>query len=214
MIVETFDIMSSTREWKLVDSRGDTTPASISSHFKIFAPPKTDIWRPSPTEDRFDAPFIYTSIKSSNFKQVSATISAEWKTQYDQGGILICWPAPEKNHSKWIKTGIEFFNGKPSLSVVGCDRYSDWSLCLLPIAGAIHATIEAERVGQTLWIYLIFNGERRALREIKWAFLEDREAEAEMWVGTYAAKPTPESEGDAETGIEVIFRDLQLQTVG
>ena len=110
-----------------------------------------------------------------------------------------------------MKMGIEYFTEKPLVGVVGCDRFSDWSVSLLPIATAIHVTIEAERDGQTLWIYLIFNGERRPLREIKWAFLEDREAEAEMWVGTYAAKPTPERD-DAEAGIEVVFRDFKLET--
>ena len=59
-----------------------------------------------------------------------------------------------------------------------------------------------------------FNGERRPLREIKWAFLEGREDDAEMRVAAYAAKPTPESEGGLETGIEVIFRDFELETDG
>ena len=201
------------REWKLVDSQGESKPASISSHFKIFAPPKTDIWRPSLTQDDFNAPFIYTSLKSSDFKCMSATISADWKTQFDQGGLLITWPAADRKHRKWMKTGIEYFNGKPALSVVGCDRFSDWSLCPLPMVGMTHATIEAERVGQTLWVYFVFNGEKRALREIKWAFLEDRETEADMWVGTYAAKPTAEAD-DVGAGIDVIFRDFKLETDG
>lgn len=204
--------MAPERKWYLVNSKGESSPASISSHFKIFTPPKTDIWRPSPSQDDFNAPFIYTSIKSSDFKQISVTVSADWKTLYDQGGLLITWPDVEKNkHNKWVKFGIEYFTGKPLVGVVGCDRFSDWSVCPLPISTATHATLEAERVGETLWIYLIFNGERRPLREIKWAFLEDRESEAEMWVGTYAAKPTPEKD-DAEAGIEVIFRDFKLET--
>ena len=203
--------MSHDREWKLVNSQGETTSASISSHFKIFAPPGTDVWRPSLEDDRFNAPFIYTTLKSAAFKQISATISADWNTQFDQGGLLLYWPGPEKNKTKWVKAGIEYFNGQPMLGVVGCDRFSDWSLCPLPIARATHATVEAERVGQTLWVYLVFNGERRALREIKWAFLEDRENEAEMWVGAYAAKE-PLAEGDSEKGLEVIFRDMKLET--
>lgn len=204
--------MTAERNYHLVDTRGVSTPASISSYFKIFTPPKTDIWRPSPTQDDFNAPFIYTSIKSSDFKKMSVTLSADWKTQFDQGGLLITWPTPDKKkQDKWIKMGIEYFNNKPLLGVVGCDRFSDWSVCPLPIFTATHATIEAERVGQTLWVYLIFNAERRPLREIKWAFLEDREAEAEMWVGIYAAKPTPEKD-DAEAGIEIIFRDYKLET--
>ncbi|KAK5171179.1 uncharacterized protein LTR77_004323 [Saxophila tyrrhenica] len=204
--------MTSEREWHLVDARGQTTPATISSYFKIYTPPKTDIWRPSPDEDRFDAPYIYTRLKSSEFKSISVMLSADWKTLYDQGGLVILWPAAKKEESRWIKFGIEYFTGKPLLGVVGCDRFSDWSVCPLPIATATHATLEAVREGTTLWIYLVFNMERRPLREVKWAFLEDREAKAEMRVGTYAAKPTPE-EDDAEKGLEVIFRDLKLETV-
>lgn len=204
--------MSSNRQWHLVDTRGERSPATISSYLKIFTPPKTDIWRPSPTEDVFNAPFMYTSIKSSDFKSLSATVSADWKTLYDQGGLLLVWPAAEQKHSKWVKIGIEYFTGKPLLGVVGCDRFADWSVCPLPIATATHATVEAVRVNTTLWVYLVFNGERRPLREIKWAFIEEREEDAEMWVGTYAAKPTPDEE-DAEAGLEVIFRDLKLDTV-
>jgi uncharacterized protein len=58
---------------------------------------------------------------------------------------------------------------------------------------------------------LVFNEERRPLREIKFAFLEDRKESAEMWVATYAAKPTAEKD-DAEKGLDVIFRDFQLET--
>lgn len=203
--------MALERKWTLVDSRGERSPASISSHFKIHTPPNTDIWRPSPDEDRFNAPFIYTSLKSSDFKKVSATISADWKTLYDQGGLLFVWPAEEQKHSKWIKFGIEHFTGKPLLGVVGCDRFSDWSVCPLPIATATHATFEAVREDTTLWIYLVFNEERRPLREIKWAFLEDRKTDAELWVGVYAAKPTAERD-NADQGIEVVFRDLKLET--
>ncbi len=203
--------MASQREWYLVDSKGERSPASISfKHFKIFAPPKTDIWRPSPTQDDFNAPFLYTSIKCSEFKSLQTTVSADWKTLYDQGGLLIVWPGQDAK-SKWVKIGIEHFTGKPLMGVVGCDRFSDWSVSLLPIASAVHATVLAERVDTTLWVYLVFNGERRPLREIKWAFLEERETDAEMWVGAYAAKPTSEKD-DPEKGIEVIFRDLSLET--
>lgn len=80
----------------------------------------------------------------------------------------------------------------------------------MPKGDAVDATIEAVRVEQTLWVYLVLDGERRPLREIKWAFLEDRDVEAEMWVGIYAAKPTPESQDDLKTGIEVVFKDLTL----
>ena len=107
-----------------------------------------------------------------------------------------------------MKTGIEYFNGEPALSVVGCDRFSDWSLCPLP-KGSKHATLEAERVDRTLWVYSIVDGKKTALREIKWAFLESGDDQAEMKVGIYAAKPTPED--DPATGIEVKFDGFQLR---
>ncbi|KAF2483702.1 hypothetical protein BDY17DRAFT_152744 [Neohortaea acidophila] len=198
------------REWISVDSKGARSKTTLSSHMTIHTPPKTDIWRPSPTQDDFNAPFIYASLKSSAFRRISVNISAHWKTKYDQGGLIICWPRSPRNQSQWVKTGIEYFEGKPALSVVGCDRFSDWSLCPMPEANAVDATIEAVRVEQTLWVYLVLGAERRPLREIKWAFLEGRDVEAEMWVGIYAAKPTPESQDDLQSGIEVLFKNLTL----
>lgn len=66
-----------------------------------------------------------------------------------------------------------------------------------------------------MWVYFVFNAEKRALREIKWAFLEGRDSEAEMWIGVYAAKPTPEEGDEAlEKGIEVVFRDLKVEVKG
>lgn len=48
------------------------------------------------------------------------------------------------------------------------------------------------------------------MREIKWAFMEGRDEE-DIWVGVYAAKPTPEEGEDDEKGIEVSFSDLELE---
>lgn len=81
----------------------------------------------------------------------------------------------------------------------------------MPLVGMTHATFEVEKIGQTLWVYHVFNGEKNALREVKWAFLEDRERDAEMHVGVYAAKPMPDA-NSAEAGVEVVFRDLKLET--
>lgn len=202
------------RTWQHLSSTGETTPTTITPHFTLTAPPKTDVWRPSPSEDHFNAPFTYTVLPTQTFHSLAVTVSANWKTLYDQGGLLLLFPSSSPSQpSKWIKTGLEFFSGAPALSVVGNDRYSDWSLCPLPMVGMTHATIECERKGETLWVYFVFNGEKRVLREVKWAFLEEREKGGEMWVGVYAAKPTPEAGGDGREGIEVVFRDLKLKTV-
>lgn len=185
---------------------GAALPKDPSTSLSITTPPKTDIWRRSDSDDTFNAPYIYRNVPAKSFKSISTTVSGPWKTQFDQGGLILV--LPNKNGlNRWIKAGIEVFNSKPVLGVVGTDRYSDWSLAPMP-KGENTATFEAVRDGETLWVYEIRDGERLPLREVKWAFIDEMD---EISVGVYAAKPTPE-EGDEGKGIDVDFRGLKLET--
>lgn len=75
-----------------------------------------------------------------------------------------------------------------------------------------------------LWIYNILkNHQRYPLREITWAFLENRgnnnkktkkkKKNAEIWVGVYVAKPNYSATGKrkAEKKLSVEFRDLRIE---
>lgn len=80
-----------------------------------------------------------------------------------------------------------------------------------------------------LWIYNILkNHQRYPLREITWAFLENRgnnnnnnnhkktkkkKKNAEIWVGVYVAKPNYSQTGKrkAEKKLSVEFRDLRIE---
>lgn len=77
-----------------------------------------------------------------------------------------------------------------------------------------------------LWIYNILkNHQRYPLREIAWAFLENRgnnnnnihkktkKKNAEIWVGVYVAKPNYSTTGKrkAEKKLSVEFRDLRIE---
>lgn len=73
------------------------------------------------------------------------------------------------------------------------------------------ASFVAEREGDTIWVYAVVRGKKEPLREVKWADLEGRAEGAEMWVGVYGAKPTPE-EGDAKAGIDVAFEGFKIET--
>lgn len=97
------------------------------------------------------------------------------------------------------------------MSVVGTDRFSDWSLSPLPAGSKDgEVTVRVERDGDTLWVYALRgDGGKTPLREIKWAWMEGREADAEMLVGVCAAKP---AEGDGEGDLEVTFRDWVVET--
>lgn len=190
-------------------NRATLPQGSLDQPFTLTTPPKTDIWKRSETDDVFNAPYIFTNVRIAAFSSIATTVSGPWKTQFDQGGLILV--LPNKNGpERWIKAGIEYFNGKPMLGVVGTDRYSDWSLCPMPEGAGNEATFEAVREDQTLWVYVIGKGaEKQALREVRWAFLGLGEAE-EVKVGVYAAKPTPE-EADADAKLQVQFEGLDVK---
>lgn len=197
--------------WRILNALGDQIPRDLTKPFTLSIPPGTDIWRPDTITDVFTAPFLYKVVHTGSFKNIFVTVSADWKTQFDQGGLAIVFPSPSDGLNRWIKSGIEFYEGRPALSTVTCDGFSDWSLCPLP-SGVGTVTVEAIREDRKLVINVIEAGQRRPLREVMWAFLEEREAEdAEMWIGVYGAKPTAEKD-DAARGIEVTYEDLVVVT--
>ena len=84
--------------------------------------PHTDYWRISHygfTVD--DAPFLYT-VRGGEF-EVKVKISGDYKTRFDQSGLML-----RIDHENYIKTGIEFVDGKYNLSTVVTHHTSDWSI--------------------------------------------------------------------------------------
>jgi regulation of enolase protein 1 (concanavalin A-like superfamily) len=182
--------------------------------FTLHAPAPTDIWRKPPSHDVLNAPIIYKSLPISKFKRARITAIGEWKTLYDQGGLVLVFPSAKNSSGKphWIKTGIEFYNERPCMSVVAASEWADWSLLPLNSADekAGKMTVEVEREqekggewGSVLKIYLL-DGEgssKMPIREITWVFhgLDERE---EMWVGVFAAKPTSDERGELVVRLE------------
>jgi uncharacterized protein len=174
-----------------------------SGSFTLSASAPTDIWRKPPNLDVFTAPIIYQSLPISSFLSARVTVSAEWKTLYDQGGLVVVLPRKKSSatpeQKRWVKTGIEFYHGRPFMSVVAADEWADWSLVPLSGANALQGrvTVEIERdreedgkLGSVLRVLMVEDGgERTPVREITWAF-HDVEEEEQMWVGVFAAKPT------------------------
>jgi regulation of enolase protein 1 (concanavalin A-like superfamily) len=187
-----------------------------SSSFTITTPPATDLWRPDPkpASDNFTARFIYRSIKASNFNNISVTVEANWTTRYDQGGIAIIFPS--RKPLKWVKTGIEIENSAPQLGTVATYAFSDWSLSPITPQNATTARFLVERDGSEIWVYALDlqkpEAERRyPLREVTWAFLEDRadDDDLELWVGVYATKPTYSPARETQD-LKVLFADLMV----
>jgi len=87
--------------------------------------PKSDYWRISHygfTVD--DGPFYY-SIYGGEF-ETKVKLTGNYKTRFDQMGLMI--RVDEKNY---IKTGVEFVDGKFNISTVVTHEKSDWSVNVL-----------------------------------------------------------------------------------
>lgn len=96
--------------------------------------PQSDYWRISHygfTVD--DAPFLYT-VRGGEF-EVKVKITGEYKVRFDQAGLMI-----RIDKENYIKTGIEFVDGKYNLSTVVTHKTSDWSV------------IELEKPMEYVWI--------------------------------------------------------------
>lgn len=173
----------------------------------LTAVPGTDFWRKPPGIDSSNAPTHVKTVSSRDFHRARVTVTAPWTRLYDQGGLFIFFPSQASGKRCWLKTGIEFFHGRPNVSTVAAREWADWSLNALD---GKSVTIEVEReefneekgTGSSLFVYTVVDGKRLEvpIREITWAFAE----EGEMSVGVYAARPTAIGDGDAEE-LEVKF---------
>ena len=198
-------------------------PTPLPKSFTLRTPPGCDTWRKPPSTNDFNAPFLVRSIPLSSLRAARVTVTAEWKTKFDQGGLMLVLPPHKESENRkdrgqrrWVKTGIEFFEGKPNISTVASDRWSDWSLAPLPEDSASKIIIELSREvannekTSTLWVHFVdpVSGNKRPLREVAWVFEEENlNGSGQCEIGVYSAKPIRD-EDDSEKELDVIFEDL------
>ncbi|KAI9645427.1 hypothetical protein NHQ30_006166 [Ciborinia camelliae] len=181
--------------------------------FTITASPSTDIWRKPPTTDDFNAPTnMAPTIPLASFLSSKITFSLLCKYRYDQGGLLLHL-TKTGSQDRWLKTGVEFYNGKPFVSTVGCDRFSDWSIYPTDLDASkdVEVTVEVRKEGdengKALWVYWLRDGERIPIREVGWFFADE---EWNIGVGAMACRPAKEQAVNGES-LEVKFWDFELQ---
>ncbi|WP_329460508.1 DUF1349 domain-containing protein [Streptomyces sp. NBC_01497] len=75
------------------------------------------------------------------------TFAGDYRDQYDQAGLLLRLDA-----TNWIKTGIEYVDGRRQVSAVVTRDVSDWSVAPLdgPATGPV--TVELERAGDSVTV--------------------------------------------------------------
>ncbi|PVI05060.1 hypothetical protein DM02DRAFT_610930 [Periconia macrospinosa] len=189
------------------------------SPFNLSSPAGTDIWRKPPSHNAFSAPTYPAPLlqyKIQAFQSARLTFllpPGDQLRQYDQAGLLLhlTKPGVPAIQEKWIKTGIEWYYGKPYISTVGCDAWADWSI--VPVDSfksnssrptvTLEARRERDQLGKSLWVYQIIKDadgkeiERKPLREVNWFFAD--EEDWSVGVGGYVARPTKLEENGTDT---------------
>ena len=142
--------------------------------------PHSDYWRISHygfTVD--DAPFFYTT-RGGEF-EVKVRISGNYKVRFDQAGLML-----RIDHENYIKTGIEYVDGKYNISTVVTHKTSDWSVIELerPIE---YIWIKAVRRLDAVEIFYSFDDKEYTMMRNCW--LQDN---TPVMVGVMAASPDGE----------------------
>jgi len=154
--------------------------------------PQTDYWRISHygfTVD--DAPFLYT-VRGGEF-EVKVKISGDYRTRFDQSGLML-----RIDHENYIKTGIEFVDGKYNLSTVVTHHTSDWSI--IPLDKPVpFVWIKAVRRLDAVEIFYSFDDKEYTMMRNAW--LQDNHP---VKVGVIGACP----DGD---GFTARFEDFTIK---
>ncbi|MCH5230109.1 MAG: DUF1349 domain-containing protein [Muribaculaceae bacterium] len=153
--------------------------------------PKSDYWRISHygfTVD--DAPFYYAEYGGEFEAKVK--IIGDYKVRFDQAGMMI-----RIDHENYIKTGIEFVEGKYNLSTVVTHHTSDWSVITLdqPVK---ELWIKAVRRLDAIEIFYSFDDKEYKMMRNAWM-----EQNRPVKIGMFAACPDGE-------GFKVTFSDFKV----
>ena len=158
----------------------------------LFATPQSDYWRIAHygfTVD--DAPFLYTTYGGEFEAKVK--ITGDYRERYDQAGMMI-----RIDHENYIKTGIEYVDGKYNLSAVVTHHTSDWSVITLDRAVPF-IWIKAVRRLDAVEIYYSYDDQTYALMRISW--MQDN---TPVQVGLMAASPDGQ-------GFQASFEHFQVK---
>ena len=148
---------------------------------------------------------------------------------YDQGGLILFQVIPGEGTSttSWMKTGIEFFSGKPFVGSVATTQWSDWALLPLGKEKGGKVTIQVERQVKegakldSLWVYIVDEetGRKMEARQITSWFTHDipegsnvTSDNRRLLIGVYAARPTvPAGEGRENEELAVKLEGFEVK---
>jgi regulation of enolase protein 1 (concanavalin A-like superfamily) len=169
-------------------------PASWSEEFdvlRVTADAGTDFWRTTGYGYNRDTGHLYGDVTAGEL-DLSMRLCGSYAAQYDQAGAMV--RIDERN---WIKTGIEYFEGRMRLSTVVTYEYSSWVVAELPESTNELALLLTRR-GDALEVRYSLDGGAQEL-----AALVHLPPEVQVLAGAMCAAPTG-------NGFQVTFQDLSL----
>ena len=92
----------------------------------VSVDPGTDFWRETGYGYIRDSGHVYGEVLAGDL-DVSVRMRCVLEAQYDQAGVMI-----RADEQTWLKTGVEFFEGRPRLSTVLTLGLSSWAVSNLP----------------------------------------------------------------------------------
>jgi uncharacterized protein len=158
---------------------------------RVSVDPGTDFWRATGYGYIHDNGHVYGELLAGDL-DVSVRIRGTFASQYDQAGIML-----RADEQTWLKTGVEFFEGRPRLSTVLTLGWSSWIVADLP-AGTDEVTLRVSRRGEAVEVRYTAGSGPAELAAL--VFLPP---ERELLAGIGCAAP----EG---SGFTVNFHDLRI----
>lgn len=160
----------------------------------VFAESGTDFWRTTHYGFVRDSGHVYGTEINGDF-DMSLRVSGQYAEQYDQAGAMV-----RVDEKHWLKTGIEYFEGKQRFSIVATLEYSSWAVADLP-ADANELTLLLARRGDSVEISYGLDGGKKQLAGV--VYLPPGRA---AFAGAMCAAP----DGG---GFEATFHDLVISPV-
>lgn len=160
----------------------------------VTADPGTDFWRTTHYGYIRDSGHVYGQQMDGDF-DLSMGIQGFYAEQYDQAGAMV---RVDERH--WLKTGIEYFDGRIRLSTVVTLNQSSWAVAELPDGASELSLLLARRRDAVEIRYRIDDD------AIELAALVYMPPDRAVFAGAMCAAP----EG---TGFEVSFYDLAITPV-
>jgi len=173
--------------WLNAPPQWQATPGGL----RMTTAPKTDFWRKTFFGYVTDNGHVYGRDVAGDFTAV-VRLAGKFTAQYDQGGLMV-----RQDATTWMKCGVEFVDGRATISSVFTRDFSDW-------AGA-----PAQGADGPLWVRLVRKGgsltyawssDGKTFREVRQGYLSEAPS---LFVGMMAAAP----EGP---GFEVEFSDFAV----